>query len=131
MIPPRSSLSRPFFRSVLDPHQIALITPTHHRANPALQVLAKIRSPFCVNLHYSYQDDTCIYLTLTLVQMKDAHPGACLPLLRRSRACMHGWSAVGVGVDCRARTHSADDCFAHVFRLPMPMIPRRSTFAWL
>ena len=30
------------------------------------EVLAKIRSPFCVNLHYAYDDKTNIYLTLTL-----------------------------------------------------------------
>jgi len=32
------------------------------------EILSKIRSIFCVNLHYSFQDDTCIYLTLTLVR---------------------------------------------------------------
>ena len=42
-------------------------------------MLAKIRSPFCVNLHYSYQDDTCVYLTLSLM------PGGDLTFLLKSR----------------------------------------------
>ena len=43
------------------------------------EVLAKIRSPFCVNLHYSYQDEACIYLVLTLC------PGGDLTFLLKSR----------------------------------------------
>jgi len=31
------------------------------------EVLSKIRSPFCVNLNYAYQDDVTIYLVLTLM----------------------------------------------------------------
>ena len=43
------------------------------------EVLAKIRSPFCVNLHYSYQDDIVIYLVLTLM------PGGDLTFQLKSR----------------------------------------------
>ena len=43
------------------------------------EVLAKIRSRFCVNLHYSYQDDVTIYLVLTLAA------GGDLQFLLKSR----------------------------------------------
>ena len=43
------------------------------------QVLAKIRSPFCVNLHYSYQDASSVALVLTLM------PGGDLACLLQSR----------------------------------------------
>ena len=31
------------------------------------EVLAKIKSTFCVSLHYSYQDKDTVFLTLTLM----------------------------------------------------------------
>ena len=43
------------------------------------EVLAKIRSPFCVNLHYSFQDDDNIALVLSLM------PGGDLAFLLQTR----------------------------------------------
>ena len=43
-------------------------------------VLAKVRSRFCVGLHYSYQDDICVYLTLSLC------PGGDLWFLLQQRS---------------------------------------------
>ena len=71
------------------------------------EVLAKIRSPFCVNLHYSYQDDICIYLTLTLVRApaRRARPGcsARRPVPRPQPA---RGEAGGVPLDAHAHAYA-------------------------
>jgi len=67
------------------------------------EVLAKIASPFCVNLHYAYQDDITIYLVLTLMAGGDLSfvlksqydkdkkfkplPGDCVRFYAASMAC--------------------------------------------